>query len=109
MRMFQVWYRGTEPFDDMCAGVPFSIRQGEKKQIDEIAARHIFGFGEDDKTRALTRLGWLKRSTREGVGGWDEATAKLGQFVFTELHLTAKTDGTGNARVLSSADAKTPA
>jgi hypothetical protein len=92
MRIFEVTYRGKDPFSDMCGGVPFEIRHGEKKQIDEIAARHIFGYGEPDKERCLTRLGWLKQSTREGPGGWDEAMARLGAFVFTELHLTAKAD-----------------
>lgn len=27
--------------------------------ISDEAARHIFGFGEKDKTRALLRLGWI--------------------------------------------------
>jgi hypothetical protein len=97
MRMFEVSYKGKEPFVDMCGGVPFEIKYGEKKQIDEIAARHIFGLGEQDKERALVRLGWLRNLGREGPGGWDEAMAKLGAFVFNELHLTAKTDGTSNA------------
>jgi len=101
--MYEVWYRGKEPFSDMCAGVPFEIRNGEKRHIAEIAARHIFGLGEDDKERALSRLGWLKTPMKSGAGGMDEAMAKLGQFVFTELHLTAKTDGTGDARVLPAA------
>jgi hypothetical protein len=109
MKMYQVWYRGKETFSDMCAGVPFEIVGGEKKHIDEIAARHIFGFGEDSKERALTRLGWLRSGGKSGPGGWDEAMAKLGQFVFTELELATKTDGTGNAELLSSAGKKVAA
>lgn len=112
MRYFQCKYRGQEPFRDQYDGVPFEIKTGETKVIDEAAARHIFGLGEQDKTRALSRLGWLRVSEAENPGGMKEALARLGQFVFTELTLTAKDDsdnGTSNARHVSSASQKAAA
>ena len=109
MRMFQVTYRGEGTFEDMCGGVPFVIRGGEKKQIDEIAARHIFGVGEDNKERALSRLGWLKNAAKEGPGGWNEALARLGAFKFDELHLTAASDGTGNTTDVPTSSRQAPA
>lgn len=41
------------------------------------AARHIFGYGEADKTKALLRLGWISNGANR-----DEAIARLGKFQF---------------------------
>lgn len=109
MRMFEVTYRGEGTFRDMCGGVPFVIKAGEKKQIDEIAARHIFGLGEESKERCLSRLGWLKTAAEEGPGGWNEAMARLGAFKFTELHLTAAPDGTSDTTHVSASGSQAPA
>lgn len=41
------------------AGVDFEFPVGVAVEIPSDAARHIFGFGESDKTAALGRLGWM--------------------------------------------------
>ena len=44
------------------AGDDYEFPPGETVDIHLAAAQHIFGFGDDDKMRALTRLGWLQTS-----------------------------------------------
>lgn len=55
--------------------------------IHEDAARHIFGYGERDKTRALQRLGWLRSGGPEVIA---EATAELNKFQFLAVEMTVK-------------------
>lgn len=95
MDMVKVTNRGTKHFRDMFDSVPLELAAGQSAVIPENMARHIFGYGEDDKRRALSRLGWLKTEDRaEGVPfGWMEAMAKLGHFVFTPMVLTEAPDG----------------
>ncbi len=43
-------------------GVDYEFLPGEKVDIPQVVAKHIFGFGDPDKTKALTRLGWMHSS-----------------------------------------------
>jgi hypothetical protein len=58
-------------------GIDYDFRQDEAVNLPVEAARHIFGFGEDDKSRALHRLGWLTHTE-----GLEEALAKLENIEF---------------------------
>ncbi len=35
----------------------------EEVEITDIVARHLFGYGEDDKEPYFVRLGWMKMNT----------------------------------------------
>lgn len=48
--------------------------------LSEDAARHIFGFGERDKSRALLRLGWIGP-----MGTLEQAMERLGKVQFLEV------------------------
>ena len=61
-------------------GVDYKWRPGQSQVISGPAANHIFGFGEDDKSRAMNRLGWAPRSDMI-----DSALDKLGQIQFEEI------------------------
>ncbi len=60
-------------------GQDFVFEADEKvtTPVSEDAARHIFGYGERDKSRALLRLGWIANGA-----GMEEALARLGKFQF---------------------------
>jgi hypothetical protein len=40
-------------------GVDYIFENNEETDVHHLAAAHIFGFGQDDKTNAFLRLGWL--------------------------------------------------
>jgi hypothetical protein len=40
-------------------GKEYVFNNGEPTDVHQLAAAHIFGFGQDDKTNAFHRLGWL--------------------------------------------------
>lgn len=60
-------------------GVDYEFRPKEKVDVPQVVARHIFGFGDPDKTRALTRLGWMFSSDQH-----DAAMSKLKKISFSE-------------------------
>lgn len=43
-------------------GQDYVFKPNEPEDIHFVLAKHIFGFGEDDKSRALARLGWMQSS-----------------------------------------------
>ncbi len=45
-------------------GKDYEFKPGVTVAVSEDAATHIFGYGLDDKSRALIRLGWLINSTQ---------------------------------------------
>jgi len=68
---------GDKDFSDRYDGEDFSFKVGETIQIPFEAARHIFGYGEADKSRALRRQGVYTHSTDAEKGQkW------IDQFVF---------------------------
>lgn len=43
-------------------GMDYEFRPNEPVDIHHVAAAHIFGFGREDKSQALARLGWATSS-----------------------------------------------
>lgn len=60
-------------------GVDYEFLPKEKVDIPQAVAAHIFGFGEKDKTKALTRLGWLHTSDQMKA-----AMSNLSKIKFTQ-------------------------
>ena len=80
---------GDQAFSDAHNGVIFNFVPGVEVEISEVAAKHIFGYGDDDKEPYLVRLGWMKMNTDFPV-----AMEKLGKFSFSRepskpVHLSA--------------------
>jgi hypothetical protein len=80
---------GDQTFSDAHNGVVFDFVPGVEIQISEVAAKHIFGYGDDDKEPYLVRLGWMKMNT-----DFPLAMEKLGKFSFSRepskpVHLSA--------------------
>ena len=72
--------------EDMYNGESYIFRAGEKIPISIEAARHMFGFGNPDKTETLVRLGWAMKfdpAVRNFVED-PEGIARLKKFVFTK-------------------------
>lgn len=112
--MIGVKNRDTQKLTALYDGKKFEFPADEKvtTPISEEAARHIFGYGERDKTRALLRLGWVQNGANV-----EAAEERLGRFQFlavedikfkedsgdSTLHLPRKvaSDGPANAAPLS--------
>lgn len=54
-----------ESFEDGYAGVMYKFDPGKPTSVPVEAARHIFGYGDDNKEPYLIRLGWV--STRKDL------------------------------------------
>ena len=67
----------SEKIEARYDGEDFVFEPGITRALSEQAARHIFGYGEKDKKRALLRLGWIPNGAQiEG------AIEKLGKIQF---------------------------
>jgi hypothetical protein len=73
---------GKEPFYDRYDGEIFKITPGGVCEMLVPCAELCLGFGENDKSRCLRRLGWAYTSDR-----FDEALKRLITFSF---HMTEK-------------------
>lgn len=60
-------------------GEDFEFLPNKPNDVPVIVARHIFGFGDENKVNALNRLGWLQTSDQ-----LDKAMEKLSRIIFTE-------------------------
>jgi hypothetical protein len=69
---------GNDPLDDAFDGVSYHFATGQELEIPEVAAKHIFGYGDDNKEPYLVRLGWMKMST-----DYRMAMERLGAFSFS--------------------------
>ena len=105
---------GVEPLVDSYDGTSYEFLPGKEVQIPEIVAKHIFGYGDDNKEPYFVRLGWMKMST-----DLPAAKDRMAQFSFSStstktVHLSApvvervaapmpevKTKGKGAAKVQS--------
>jgi len=78
--MTTIWVtnKGTEGFSDYYHGFLYNFEPGIPVALPEAAAQHIFGYGVDNKTPHLIRLGWLKYSNE-----LDAALQKLNSFMFS--------------------------
>ena len=61
-------------------GVDYVFRVNQVTDVHEDVAKHIFGFGDEDKTRSFLRLGWLANGAT-----MDDALEKLNDFEFGEV------------------------
>jgi hypothetical protein len=80
---------GDDRFVDSFNGSTYEIAPGKEVEIPEVAAKHIFGYGDDNKEPYLVRLGWMKMNTDMPV-----AMERLGKFSFSResskpVHLSA--------------------
>ncbi len=65
---------------DRFNGVDITFPPGKRVLIDEDAAKHIFGFGVEDKTMHFARLGWLR-----SAGEMQAAMDRLAEFSFASF------------------------
>jgi hypothetical protein len=65
------------------AGEDFLFPVGEDVACQEEVARHIFGFGEPDKTVALLRLGWITPGHDKSI-----AEERLNKIVFKRANVS---------------------
>ena len=78
------------PLTDRFDGTAYTFEPGKEIEVPEIVAKHIFGYGDDDKEPYLVRLGWMKMSNQ-----FDAAMEKMMQFSFSrepsakQVHLSA--------------------
>jgi hypothetical protein len=77
IQFLSVTSRLQKKFRARYVGIDYDFRQNEAVNLPIDAARHIFGFGEDDKTASLHRLGWLTHTE-----GLEEALEKLSKIEF---------------------------
>ena len=64
---------------DGYAGEFYDFLPGKTVEIPEEVARHVFGYGDDDKKPYLTRLGWLVNENEV-----DKAYAMLDKWDISE-------------------------
>ena len=81
-------------------GVAYEWKPGATVNMPVEAAAHIFGFGEEDKTRALHRAGFLST-----VDDMDAAMEKLGKFSFAPVEQVFEIAGTRARRARKRAGA----
>jgi len=66
-------------FQDRYDGVDYVFPEGKLVECPVEAATHIFGYGLEDKTANMIRLGWAANS-----GGLKEAFERLDKFEFLQ-------------------------
>ena len=79
--------KSDQEFADRFNGCDYVFPVGKKVLVDEEVARHIFGFGADDKTPYLARLGWIRSN-----GDYPAAMELLGKFSFSSFDPYAQLD-----------------
>lgn len=82
MEKIRVLNGSEERIKGRFAGKDYILPPKGSLDLSPDAAAHIFGFGEEDKTNALSHLGWLLPTTR-----YEDALAKLDQLTFVEGRL----------------------
>ena len=60
-------------------GKDYKFEQGKPIDVPEVVAAHVFGFGIEDKTQCLNRLGWARSSDEIEAG-----LEKLGNVIFED-------------------------
>ena len=51
------------PFTARYEGVDYTFDNGKEVELTFEAAKHIFGYGDDNKEPYFVRLGWMKMNT----------------------------------------------
>lgn len=83
--ILKVTNRHAVRYVDRYDGKDFEFMPNEPVVMSEEAARHIFGYGDPDKTPYLARNGKQTTTKLEGKGGVKEAHDWLARFEFKEL------------------------
>lgn len=87
--MIGVKNEDTEKLVARYDGEDHTFEVGVVTAVSEQAARHIFGYGEKDKTRALLRLGWLPNGAN-----MPGAIERLTHFKFLAMEVKVKEEST---------------
>jgi hypothetical protein len=64
--------------EDGYDGKRYTFAIGVPVEVPPVVCNHIFGFGEDNKTPYLQRLGWMIHS-----GEYEKALERLNSFTFS--------------------------
>lgn len=83
--MIGVKNKGTETLKARYDGKDYVFAPDQTVACPVEAAQHIFGYGQDDKTRSLHRLGWITSN-----GQTEAALERLKDFTFVEAQVTFK-------------------
>lgn len=76
--MIYVTNKGAHALIDHFDGQPYEFPPDTCIGIPEEVAKHIFGYGDDDKIPYLARQGWMKMNT-----DYDAAMKRLSEFAFS--------------------------
>ena len=82
----QVTNRNTFPLAGRYAAIDYEFPPGKATELPREAANHIFGLGQQDKTRALNCMGILKAGVT-----YKEALAVLDKVIFAEGRMVYET------------------
>jgi hypothetical protein len=66
--MIYVTNNSDQDLRDGFGGVFYDFKKGVTVEIPEEAACHIFGYGKEDKSPYLARLGWIKTANEYQEG-----------------------------------------
>jgi len=79
--MSDVWVTNTtkEHFEDMWHGDTYAFPPGKAAMVPLEVARHIFGYGMDNRVPVLARLGWAVTSNDVANG-----LKRLDRFVISD-------------------------
>lgn len=70
---------GQQTFVDSFDGTKYTFEPKKELEVPEVVAKHIFGYGDDNKEPYLVRLGWMKMSNQ-----FNMAMERLGTFSFSK-------------------------
>lgn len=75
-----MWVTNNSKHDleDGFDGKRYKFAVGVPVEVPPVVCNHIFGFGEDNKTPYLQRLGWMTHS-----GEFDKALERLNSYTFS--------------------------
>lgn len=88
MNYVRVTNRGKFQLADRYDGQAYVFKVNEPLVLSHEAARHIFGYGLEDKAPALARQGWLRNANVDDDWGLRAALDKLARFQFQEVEAT---------------------
>lgn len=79
MTTIYVTNNSDQPLKDGFAGEFFDFKVGSTVEISEEVAKHIFGYGDENKEPYLARLGWAKTANDleqglERLSKWELST-----------------------------------
>jgi len=80
---------GNNSLVDAFDGVTYDFACGKEVEVPEIAAKHIFGYGDDNKEPYFVRLGWMKISTDYSIAMERLATFSFSRESSKPVHVSA--------------------